>query len=192
MVEPASRLPTFEELYAEIERLPANLAGEILEPGVIKTMARPGKARRRAARRCLSALAGHDRNVEGSGWWIESEVEVRLPGDRLVVPDLAGWRVERVSDLPDENPLTVIPDWCCEVLSPSTARDDKGVKLPLYARSGVAWSWLVNPTLRLVEVYETLSGLAALRSTAKDDDEIVLPPFDGPMSLAGWWLAPLP
>jgi len=45
------------------------------------------------------------------------------------VPDLAGWRVERVPDLPDENPLTVLPDWCCEILSPRTARDDKRLKL---------------------------------------------------------------
>lgn len=54
-------------------------------------------------------------------------------GPRLLVPDLSGWRVERVSELPDQNPLTIVPDWCCEVLSPgSTARTDRLKKLPRY------------------------------------------------------------
>lgn len=60
-----------------------------------------------------------------------SRHEVRLPGGRLVVPDLFGYRVGRVPELPDENPLTIVPDGCCEVLSPTTARDDRALKLPL-------------------------------------------------------------
>jgi len=184
----AARAPSFEELYAAIERLPAGTTGEILEPGVLRTMGRPGKGHRRAAQRCLASLAGKNANLDGTGWWIEVEAEVRFPGDRLAVPDLAGWRVDRVPDLPDENPITVVPDWCCEVLSPSTARDDKRLKLPLYADSGVPWSWLVDPSLRLVEVYETVQGLPALKVTAADDNRIVLPPFEMEISLAGWWL----
>jgi Uma2 family endonuclease len=189
MVDAASELPSFDELYATIRQLPPNLTGEILEPGVLRTTPRPGKAHRRAARSCLSALLRYDHNVGGDGWWIETEIEIRFPGDRLLVPDFVGWRVERVPDLPDQNPLGILPDWCCEVLSPGTAEDDKNTKLPLYARSGVAWIWLVDPALRLLEVYETLNGFPALRLTARDDERAVLPPFDADASLGGWWLA---
>jgi Uma2 family endonuclease len=126
-------------------------------------------------------------NLRGTGWWIEIEAEVRFPS-RLAVPDLAGWRVERVPELPDENPLTVLPDWCCEILSPRTARDDKRLKLPLYARSKVPWTWLIDPVLRLVEVYRTMDGLPALMTTAQEDEQRVLPPFEVEFSFADWWL----
>lgn len=188
MPQPVRSIRTFEELYAEIERLPEGMTGEILEDGVVRVMSRPGKRHRRAAMACVDALGGANANLRGTGWLIEGEAEIRFPPGRLAVPDLAGWRVERVPDLPDENPLTVLPDWCCEILSPRTARDDKRLKLPLYARSGVPWSWLVDPTLRLVEVYQTLSGLPALVTTAQDDERRVLPPFDFEISLEGWWL----
>lgn len=187
MADPARRPRTFEELYAEIERLPEGLTGEILEDDVVHVMSRPGKRHRRAARVCLAALSGVDANLGGTGWWVEVETEIRFP-DRLAVPDLAGWRVERVPELPDENPLTIRPDWCCEILSPRTARDDKRLKLPLFARSQVPYSWLIDPTLRLVEVYQTVNGLPALVTTAQEDERRVLPPFDIEISLEGWWL----
>jgi Uma2 family endonuclease len=188
MVQPARAPRTFEELYAEIERLPEEMTGEILEEGVLRVMSRPGARHRWAARMCLDALAGADVRTKGTGWWIEVEAEVRFPPGRLVVPDLAGWRVERVPTPLTENPLTVLPDWCCEILSPRTARDDKRLKLPLFARSNVPWSWLIDPALRLVEVYQTLNGFPALVATAQEDERCVLPPFAHEISLEGWWL----
>jgi Uma2 family endonuclease len=104
------------------------------------------------------------------------------------VPDLSGWRVERVPELPEDNPIAIVPDFCAEVLSPTTARDDRLVKLPLYARSGVAWIWLVDPSLRAIEVYETANGLPALRRAAKDRECAELPPFVHEIDLTGWWL----
>jgi Uma2 family endonuclease len=188
MIDPARRPRTFEELYAEIVRLPEGITGEILEDDVLHVMSRPGKRHRRAAKACLDALSAVDAGLRGTGWWIEVEAEIRFSADRLAVPDLAGWRVDRVPELPDENPLTVLPDWCCEILSPRTARDDKRLKLPLFAKSGVAWSWLVDPVLQLVEVYQTVNGLPALVTTAQENERPVLPPFELEISLEGWWL----
>jgi Uma2 family endonuclease len=193
MADPARKPRSFDELYAEILSLRDGLTGEILEPGVVRVMSRPGKRHRRAAGGCLDALSGVNANYRGTGWWIEVEAEIRFPDDRLAVPDLSGWRVNRVPDLPDENPLTVLPDWCCEILSPRTAKDDKRLKLPLYARAGVPWAWLVDPMLRLVEVYRTLDGLPALAMTVQDEEQRVIPPFEIEIALAGWWLpAPSP
>lgn len=184
----ALKLPTFDELYGAIVDLPQGVTGEILEPGVLRTMARPGKRHRRAAKNVYRALQGHDAGAEGQGWWLELEAEVRL-GDRLVVPDLAGWRVERVSELPDENPITVAPDWACEVLSPTTQREDRVVKLPLYAAKGIAHVWLVDPALRTIEVYETVGARPLLVQTASDDAEVTLAPFDERVALSSWWSA---
>jgi len=188
MGHPALSRPTFDELYDQIRALPEHLTGEILEPGVLRTMSRPGKRHRRAAKLCTRSLDPFDANVGGAGWWIEIEAEIRFPGGRLLVPDACGYRIERVPDLPDENPLTILPDWCCEVLSPTTTRDDVTVKLPLYARSGVGWVWIVDPMRRLVEVFETVDGRPALTATAMDDDRVTLPPFDGEIAVGGWWL----
>jgi Uma2 family endonuclease len=193
MGQPVATIPTFEELYEQIRALPEHITGEILEPGVLRTMSRPGKRHRRAAKLCAHSLSPFDVAVGGAGWWIEPEAEIRLPGDRLAVPDLCGFRVERVPELPDENPLTLLPDWCCEILSPRTARDDVTMKLPLYARSGVAWNWIVDPMRRLVEVFETIDGRPALTATAKDDESVMLPPFNGETAVSSWWLpGPVP
>lgn len=186
MTSVAEKRRSFDELYAEIAALPQGLTGEILVAGVLSTMGRPGRPHRRAARGSLAALRAVDQNEDGKGWWIEVEVEVRF-GERLAVPDLSGWRGERVPELPDENPITITPDWCCEFLSPSTARDDKRLKLPLYAERGVGHTWLVAPDLKMVEVYKSLEGLPALCATAADSDVVVLPPFDIEIDLARWW-----
>lgn len=180
-------VPTFDELYAAIAALPEGVTGEILEPGELRTMARPGKGHRRAVQGLFRALGAMDASSSGVGWWIEIEPEVRF-GARLAVPDLAGWRVERVADMPEDDPITIVPDWCCETLSKSTARDDRRLKLPLYAAEGVGHVWLVDPELRLVEVYVTTKdGLPALLGAWAEQDETPIPPFDLPVSLSGLW-----
>lgn len=141
-------------------------------------MPRPGRAHRRAYLALARLLGSFDVAHRGRGWWIESEAEIRL-GQRLVVPDLAAWRAERVPELPDESPITIVPDWCCEVLSPSNARDDRRIEPLLYAREGVAHVCLVEPETRLVEVFETRDGRATLVASAVDADAIALPPFVG-------------
>ncbi|WP_437959916.1 Uma2 family endonuclease [Sorangium sp. So ce119] len=188
MGDPASAIPSFEELYAQIQALPEHLTGEILQPGVLRTMSRPGRRHRRAAKLCQQSLGPFDLDAGGTGWWIEAEAEIRFPDGRLFVPDLSGFRVERVPELPEDNPLAILPDWCCEVLSPRTASDDLAIKLPFYARSGVAWVWIVDPTHRLVEVFETVGGRPTLAAIARDQDRIALPPFDGEISVGPWWL----
>jgi Uma2 family endonuclease len=185
---PALAVPSFEDLYEQIRALPQGITGEILEPGVLRTMGRPGKAHRWSAKAASRKLDRFDIRQSGTGWWIEEEAEVRFPGGRLAVPDLIGYRVERVPELPDENPLTIVPEWCCEIFSPSTARDDRRLKLPLYAESGVQWIWLVDPELCLVEVYETVGGRPALAATGANDERPKLPPFDGEIDLSPWWV----
>ena len=141
----AARRRTFDDLYQAIRDLPEGQRGEILRAGELHiTMGRPGKKHRRAAQVLHVALATRDQNVGGTGWWIELEPEVRF-GERLFDPDLTGWLVERAPELPEENPIAIVPDWACEVLSPSTAADDVRIKLPGYLEAGVPFVWIIEP-----------------------------------------------
>jgi Uma2 family endonuclease len=187
MSSPARKLPTFEELYRQIAALPEGITGQILEPGQLVTMSRPGAAHADADTMLADWLRAFDVRRGGAGWWFRREYEIRLLGDRLVVPDFSGWRVERVPKLPDDNPMTLVPDWCCEILSPSTAKVDRMLKLPIYAAAGVGWVWLVDPDLRTVEVFETMGGRATRVAGAHDEDRTALPPFEGEAPIAQWW-----
>jgi len=155
---------------------------------VISIKARPMAAHRLAHRECLFSLRGASADHTGKGWWIEHEPPVRF-NDRLIYPDIVGWRVERSpTGTPKGFPITLIPDWCCEVLSPSTTRDDRSIKLPLYARSGVQWVWIIDPAAHLIEVFDTERGRPSLVMTAKENETTRLPPFDLDIDLSGWWL----
>src|SRR3989304_8389754 len=55
------------------------------------------------------------------GWWILVEPELHLAAD-VLVPDLAGWRRERLQKPPNAPAIDLAPDWVCEILSPSTER----------------------------------------------------------------------
>ena len=70
------------------------------------------------------------------GWWIIFEPELHFD-EEIVVPDLAGWRRERMPEYPDTAYFTLAPDWVCEVLSASTRRHDLHRKRPIYAGAGV-------------------------------------------------------
>jgi Uma2 family endonuclease len=94
------------------------------------------------------------------------------------VPDLAGWRRARMPRLPDEAWFALAPDWVCEVLSPTTARLDRGEKLPIYATVNVAHIWLVDPVLRTLEAFENSSDKWLLLAVFKDDQAVSIPPFD--------------
>lgn len=179
---------TFEELYEKISALPEGMTGEILEPGILRTMSRPGRAHARVQRQLFRALARGDRDAGGSGWLFELEAEILFPLKRLSVPDLAAWRTDRIETLPDENPLTVLPDWCCEILPPSTRQSDRQMKLPLYATSNVTWVWLVDPEAMLVEVFESVAGRPTLTASGVNDGVLVLPPFDFEIALGGFWM----
>src|SRR5438093_1072950 len=97
----AARIPTFDETYRQIAALPDGVRGEILEPGVLRTMSRPGRRHQTSHLRILRSLGSMDAGAGGTGWTFEIEPEIRFPGGRLLVPDVAGWRAERVPQLPD-------------------------------------------------------------------------------------------
>ncbi len=111
------------------------------------------------------------------GWWIATEVDIRL-GEDVFRPDLLGWRRERVPTLPTDRPTAVRPDWVCEIVSTSNAAHDRVVKMRAYHQAGIPHYWLVDPSERTLVVMRHAAGgyLNVLAATA---DETVRPePFD--------------
>lgn len=128
----------------------------------------------------------HGRGGPG-GWIILDEPELHL-GKRVCVPDLAGWRRERMPTPPTDHKFTIAPAWICEVMSPSTEKFDRTKKLAVYARAGIQFAWLIHPGHRLLEVFELISGKWTLIGAFGDDDVVRAEPFEAiELTLATLW-----
>ena len=174
--------------YQDVLDAPAHRVAEIVD-GTLHTQPRPAMPHALASSRLGGELTGpFDRGRGGpGGWWIIDEPELHF-GEDVLVPDLAGWRRERMPDYPDAAYVTLAPDWVCEVLSPSTRKLDLHGKRPIYAHEGVGHLWLVEPADRTLEAFEMREGHWVLIATAKDDDPVCIRPFDAiTFSLGGLW-----
>jgi Uma2 family endonuclease len=104
----------------------------------------------------MACLRGFARKLGGpdgpGGWWIASEVDIALDSNGYR-PDVAGWRRERVPVPPKTRPVTVRPDWICEVVSESNRRHDTIKKLRRYQQAGVPHYWILDPLERSLTVY---------------------------------------
>ncbi|WNG53073.1 Uma2 family endonuclease [Archangium minus] len=178
--------------YEDIEALPVGWVGEILEDELVASP-RPAVGHAHATTVLSARLISSFSLGDGGpgGWWILYEPELHLGRD-ILVPDLAGWRRERMSrpPSPEEPFVTFAPDWVCEVLSPSTAAVDRTRKLPLYHREGVAHAWLIDPLARTLEVFRRESSGWLLISTHEGDAQVRAEPFDAVLlGLSELWLA---
>jgi len=106
-----------------------------------------------------------------------------------LVPDLAGWKRERMPVEEPHNWISVAPDWVCEVLSPSTARNDRVKKMRAYARHEVRYAWLIDPILKTLEVYVLGAGRWVLQDVYAENDRVRAEPFqEAEISLEDlWW-----
>lgn len=161
--------------YQDILDLPDNLIGEILMNQII-TQPRPAPKHVTAASHLGGELYGFQKRFKQNGWWILDEPEIHL-GDHVMVPDLAGWRRERMPTPPEEAFFSIAPDWICEILSPSTARTDRIIKMPIYAEFEINHVWIVDPNLQTLEVFERQHQHWLLLKSYQKDDLICAPPF---------------
>jgi Uma2 family endonuclease len=172
--------------YNDLCALPSNRVGEIIN-GTLYSHPRPAPKHAISS----SALGGnlfprfHKGDGGPGGWWILDEPELHLFGD-VLVPDLAGWRRERMPTLPQTAWFELPPDWVCEILSPSTARLDRVEKMPIYAANGVQHLWLIDPELRTLEAYENQQGRWTLIAAHADQEAVRVAPFDAVALELSW------
>ncbi|MCP3165901.1 Uma2 family endonuclease [Myxococcus qinghaiensis] len=177
--------------HSMLSALPSGWVGEILDEEFVASP-RLTPAQTRAAFMLGVELGEQlDRRRGGSGRWCFLRApELRL-GHDVLVPDVAGWRRDRVSSPidPDVPFLTLAPDWVCEVLAPSTTALDRTRKLPLYARHGVSHVWLVDPAARTLETYQRVKRGWLLTGCYESDALVRAEPFSSaPVELESLWL----
>jgi Uma2 family endonuclease len=174
--------------YADLERLPPNKVGEILH-GVLYASPRPASPHALATSAIGEELGPPFKRGRGGpgGWVILFEPELHL-GEDVLVPDLGGWRRERMPEVPHAPAFELAPDWVCEVQSPSTAAIDRGEKVPIYARERVAHVWLVDPLVKTLEVLRLDGPSYRLVATWHGDAKVRAEPFDAiELELAVLW-----
>ncbi|MGC4064930.1 MAG: Uma2 family endonuclease [Polyangiaceae bacterium] len=185
MPETALRNATYEDLLA----LPAHVVGQIV-CGVLHATPRPAPPHARASTTLGEELGPPFNRGRGGpgGWVILDEPELHL-GAHVLVPDLAGWRRERLPELPiDKAYFELAPDWVCEVLSPSTAALDRGDKRRVYAEHQVRHLWFVDPEAQVLEVFALDGESYRLLEVYSGDQQVRAVPFDAiEMELGALW-----
>jgi Uma2 family endonuclease len=175
--------------YEDLREVPDNFIAEMFD-GELYAMPRPALPHAHAAIVLTDELVGpfhRGRNGPG-GWIILYEPELHF-GNDVLVPDFAGWRRERLPAVPAEPYTTLAPDWICEVLSASTEALDRGKKLRIYAREGVAHAWLLDPLRQTLEVLRLESGSWIEVATHEGRAGVRAAPFDAiELELGALWI----
>lgn len=188
MASPVRRRASYHDLLAT----PSHLVAEIIG-GELRTHPRPAPRHAHASSRLGARLTRAFGEGDGGpgGWWILDEPELHVRGGDVLVPDIAGWRVERMPELPSTAYFSISPDWICEVLSPTTAAEDRADKMPIYAEAEVAHAWLVDPLLRTLEVFRLEARRWVLVEAYRGDAQIHAEPFaDIELDLGALWATP--
>jgi hypothetical protein len=177
----------------DVRRSPGHFAAEMLDGELVY--------RQRFSNRFVNAKSvlgmeiGYRCHGDGAGggpggWWILDEPELRL-GSEVVVPDLAGWRKDRLTQLGDEIYFTTPPDWVCEVLSPHSARTNSMQKLPVYLREQVRHVWIVDPIAQSLVVFRHTGSQWLLAADSGGDVLVRAEPFEGiEVNLGRAWVYP--
>lgn len=186
-MEPVRRKATYDDLVT----VPPHLIAEIVA-GQLHTTPRPAAPHARASSAVGQDLGPFDRRPGGpggpGGWWILDEPEIHL-GEDVLVPDVAGWRHERMPAIPNVAFFELAPDWVCEVVSPTTGRLDRIGKMPIYARERVSHLWLIDPASLTLEVYRLEDARWVVAQTLGGDDIVRAEPFSEiEIDLSRWWI----
>jgi Uma2 family endonuclease len=177
LVPPPPKLATYDDLLALSEDVKAEVVA-----GVVHTqpsaLPRHAKVAGGLARQIGGPFDEDDGRGGPGGWWILLEVDARLSRHDIVRPDLAGWKRSRLPAPWNTRPIDVVPDWACEITSPSNARHDRLVKARLYLSAGLPHLWLIDPDARVLEALVRDGDRWIEAGRFGDGDVVRIPPFE--------------
>ena len=161
--------------YADIEALPPHVIGEIVF-GSLHVHGFPPRTGFTIGALVSELMSAFCTSRHGD-YYVLSRPELHL-GPHVVVPDIAGWKRERLTPFPETAFIETPPDWLAEVLSPSTQTVDRTDKLAVYAEFGVGHCCYVDPVAKTLEVLVLTGGKWLLAAAFKDADSVTAPPFE--------------
>jgi Uma2 family endonuclease len=175
----AYKLATYEDLV----RLPDGVRAELCEGSIeVQPSAAMKHSRSQGYLRGSIGRGFDDDDGFGGpgGWWIALPVDIRFTPLTVLRPDLAGWRRDRLVDPWDTLPIDTVPDWICEVVSPSSVARDRVTKRRIYLEHAVPYYWICDPDSRTLEVLRRDDALNAWveQGVYSDGDCVRLPPFE--------------
>lgn len=181
-----------DDLWKELCALPDHLIGEIIN-GDLVVSPRPSPKHTNASSALGGLLVGpfqFGREGGPGGCWILDEPQIHF-SEEVIVPDLAGWKKNRLPKLPESTHFEQIPDWVCEILSPSTARYDRISKLRIYAENGVPHYWILDPVSQTLEVFTHDKKSYRLEAAFEGFNKVSAPPFEAiKLDLGELWGTP--
>lgn len=161
----------------DLDDLPEDVIGQIID-GELIVLPRPDAPHVEAAGVLYGVLfSAFWRELGNPGGWVILPEPKILFGKQVLVPDLAGWKVDRYVR-PKKGPYEVAPDWVCEILSPSTARFDRVTKLPIYRQAGVGHAWVIDPIARTLEVLRRHEESWLITAAHQNEDKVRAEPFE--------------
>jgi Uma2 family endonuclease len=164
--------------WADIAGFPEGTRVEVLGGQIISAPS-PGPRHQRIASGLTRFIGGpFDIDDDPGGWWILPEIDVEISPHDVVQPDLAGWRRARVATFPEDRPIRIVPDWICEILSPSNKRYDIVTKANLYLRFELPFYWTVDPEERVLQAFRWSGGSWLVLGAWSDGHKARIPPFD--------------
>lgn len=186
MSEPSKKEATYEDLSS----VPENMTGEIIDGELVVLPRRPRRHGYVASALGAEIVVPYQFGRGGGpgGWVFIDEPEIQL-GKHTLVPDLAGWKRERFPVEEDQNQISVVPDWVCEILSPTTALRDRTSKIRIYAEHTIPFLWLLDPIVAILEAYKLESGRWSLLGAYGGAEKMRVEPFQEiEIDLADLWL----
>ncbi|AGC48489.1 hypothetical protein MYSTI_07217 [Myxococcus stipitatus DSM 14675] len=163
---------------ADIEALPEGVVGEIIDGTLyVHAQPRPGHMDILGGLHAVLWSQFQQGRSGPGGWWIQVEPGIELEDSPEFIPDIAGWRKERIARLPATS-WRLAPDWACEILSPSTRGYDQRIKRPFYARIGIRHLWFIDLESRTLTVSELREGRWTELGVYGDDDVVRAAPFE--------------
>jgi Uma2 family endonuclease len=162
----------------DLEALPEDLRMEVIG-GALVQKASPSFEHGDAQSSIAELLKPRYQRGRGGpgGWWIATEVEIELAVHDVYIPDVVGWKRDRTPERPRGRPIRIRPDWVCEILSPSNALNDLGIKLAVYHRTGVPHYWIVDPARETSTVYRSSSEGYVIALSARRGETVHAEPF---------------
>ena len=153
--------------YADLERWPEDGKRYELYDGEVFVVPAPLPRHQIVSQRLFERLQEFALHL--GGIVICAPLDIAFSDYDVLQPDIVYFGPERARLVDLDRVIRHAPDLCIEVISPSTESTDRGKKMQLFGRYGVAEYWIVDPRTATIEIYELKEGQYLLRTTASDE-----------------------